>query len=232
MYSKKGVLYKLHAVWFINRTLWAAPKQGQKYKMSRIYTVKNRFCWKIPDNRDTSWRYFMTSLNQGIVVLLWQINIRVRMGGVSRFFWQVSRSGVDVTLLNKEHFLFISRELISQLHADLSALRPSRVKFAWNFPCFTPFFGVKFWWNFPSHTQTLENLARKISRQISRHLRQRKKRREISLPHFCRVAALTFALTSLNEESRLFFLSDDRIWNFPSLSSLSDNSIGRLWELC
>ena len=39
-------------------------------------------------------------------------------------------------------------------------------------------FDVTFWWNFPSHTQTLENVARKtftkISRQISRHLWQRK----------------------------------------------------------
>ena len=35
------------------------------------------------------------------------------------------------------------------------------------------------------------------------------------------------ALTSLNNEVRLFFLSDDSIWSFPSVSSLSDYSIGR-----
>ena len=35
------------------------------------------------------------------------------------------------------------------------------------------------------------------------------------------------ALTSLNKEVRLFFLSDNSIWSLPSVSSLSDYSIWR-----
>ena len=38
-------------------------------------------------------------------------------------------------------------------------------------------------------------------------------------------------LTSLIKESRPFFLSDNRIWSFPSLSSLSDSRISRFWRL-
>ena len=34
-------------------------------------------------------------------------------------------------------------------------------------------------------------------------------------------------LTSLNKESRPFFLSDNSIWSLPSVSSLSDYSIWR-----
>ena len=34
-------------------------------------------------------------------------------------------------------------------------------------------------------------------------------------------------LTSLNQEVRPFFLSDNSIWSFPSVSSLSDYSISR-----
>ena len=34
-------------------------------------------------------------------------------------------------------------------------------------------------------------------------------------------------LTSLNKEVRPFFLSDNSIWSFPSVSSLSDYSIRR-----
>ena len=34
-------------------------------------------------------------------------------------------------------------------------------------------------------------------------------------------------LTSLNKESRLFFLGDNSIWSFPSVASLSDYSIWR-----
>ena len=49
-----------------------------------------------------------------------------------------------------------------------SALRPEK------FSVFHTVFDVKFWWNFPSHTQTPENVAQKISRQISRHPWQRK----------------------------------------------------------
>ena len=70
-----------------------------------------------------------------------------------------------------------------------SALRPSRVKFA----VFHTVFDVKFWWNFPSHTQTLENVARKISPKFHTKFHDtfgREKRRKISLPHFCRVVAL------------------------------------------
>ena len=55
-------------------------------------------------------------------------------------------------------------------------------------------FDVKFWWNFPSHTQTLENVGRKISPKIHAKFHDtfgREKRRKNSLPHFCRVAALT-----------------------------------------
>ena len=37
-------------------------------------------------------------------------------------------------------------------------------------------------------------------------------------------------LTSLNKEVRLFFLSDNRIWSFPSVSCLSDYSIWRFKE--
>ena len=36
------------------------------------------------------------------------------------------------------------------------------------------------------------------------------------------------ALTSLNKEVRPFFLGDNSIWRFPSVSSLSDYSIGGL----
>ena len=35
-------------------------------------------------------------------------------------------------------------------------------------------------------------------------------------------------LTSLNKEVRPFFLSDNSIWSFPSVASLSDYSIWRL----
>ena len=38
-------------------------------------------------------------------------------------------------------------------------------------------------------------------------------------------------LTSLNKEVRPFFLSDTRIWSFPSVSDLSDYSIWRSWRL-
>ena len=54
-------------------------------------------------------------------------------------------------------------------------------------------FDVKFWRNFPPHTQTLENVARKISPKFHARFHDtygREKRRKISLPHFCRVAAL------------------------------------------
>ena len=51
---------------------------------------------------------------------------------------------------------------------------------------------------------------------------------------FCRkdgrqpLAATTLrTLTSLNKEVRPFFLSDNSIWSFPSVSSLSDCSIWR-----
>ena len=38
-------------------------------------------------------------------------------------------------------------------------------------------------------------------------------------------------LTSLNKEVRPFFLGDNSIWSFPSVSSLSDYSIWRSWKL-
>ena len=38
-------------------------------------------------------------------------------------------------------------------------------------------------------------------------------------------------LTSLNKEVRPFFLSDNGIWSFPSVSSLSDYSSWRSWGL-
>ena len=38
-------------------------------------------------------------------------------------------------------------------------------------------------------------------------------------------------LTSLNKEVRPFFLGDNSIWRFPSVSSLSDYSIWRSWRL-
>ena len=38
-------------------------------------------------------------------------------------------------------------------------------------------------------------------------------------------------LTSLNKEVRPFFLSDNRIWSFPSVSSLSDYSISSYFSL-
>ena len=38
-------------------------------------------------------------------------------------------------------------------------------------------------------------------------------------------------LTFLNEEVRPFFLGDNSIWSFPSVSSLSDYSIWRSWRL-
>ena len=38
-------------------------------------------------------------------------------------------------------------------------------------------------------------------------------------------------LTSLNKEVRPFFLGDNSIWIFPSVSSLSDYSIWRSWGL-
>ena len=51
---------------------------------------------------------------------------------------------------------------------------------------------------------------------------------EMSLP---RAATMLFhtlkTVTSLNKESRPFFLSDKSIWSFPSVSSLSDYSISR-----
>ena len=54
-------------------------------------------------------------------------------------------------------------------------------------------FDVNFWWNFPSHTQTLENVARKMSPIFHAKFHDtfgREKRRNFSLLHFCRVAAL------------------------------------------
>ena len=38
-------------------------------------------------------------------------------------------------------------------------------------------------------------------------------------------------LTSLNKESRPFFLGDRSIWSFPSVSCLSDCSMWRSWKL-
>ena len=38
-------------------------------------------------------------------------------------------------------------------------------------------------------------------------------------------------LTSLNKEVRPFFLSDNSIWSYPSVSALSDYSIWRSWKL-
>ena len=38
-------------------------------------------------------------------------------------------------------------------------------------------------------------------------------------------------LTSLNKEVRPFFISDNSIWSYPSVSSLSDSSIWRSWGL-
>ena len=57
------------------------------------------------------------------------------------------------------------------------------MKFARNFPFFHTVFGVMFWRNFPSDTQTLENVARKISRQKFHDTFGRAKRRKISLLH-------------------------------------------------
>ena len=62
---------------------------------------------------------------------------------------------------------------LSDLRNNFSAA-PSRVKICVKFSVIHTVFDVTFWWNFPSHTQILENVARKKSRQISRHLWQRK----------------------------------------------------------
>ena len=49
-------------------------------------------------------------------------------------------------------------------------------------------------------------------------------------PEFRLLAALE-ALTPLNKEVGSFFVGDNSIWNFPSVSSLSDHSIWRSWRL-
>ena len=70
---------------------------------------------------------------------------------------------------------------------------PQQSEICVKFSVFHTVFDVKSWWNFPSHTQTLENVARKISPKFHAKFHDtfgREKRRKISLPHFCRVAAL------------------------------------------
>ena len=53
-------------------------------------------------------------------------------------------------------------------------------------------------------------------------------RRSIS----CNFTCLTLkTLTSLNKEVRPFFLGDNSIWSYPSVSFLSDYSIWRSWRL-
>ena len=63
-----------------------------------------------------------------------------------------------------------------------------------------------------------------------------------ALKHFCRAESVCpvqrsktpknrKTLTSLNKEVRPFFLDNNSIWSFPSVSSLSDYSIWRSWGL-
>ena len=79
-------------------------------------------------------------------------------------------------------------------------------------------FDVKFWWNFPSHTQTLKNVGRKISPKFHAKFHDtfgREKRRNFSLPHFCRVAALTSLLLKRANSNRFSLRHSLR---YPSLS--------------
>ena len=73
------------------------------------------------------------------------------------------------------------------------ALRPGRVKFAWNFPFFTPFLTWHFGEIFRRTPKPWKNVARKISPKFHAKFHDifgREIRRKMSLPHFCRVAAL------------------------------------------
>ena len=78
----------------------------------------------------------------------------------------------------------------------LSAPRHSRVKFCVIFSVFHTVFDVKFWWwIFRRTPKPWENVGRKISPKFHAKFHDtfgREKRRKFSLPHFCRVAALTF----------------------------------------
>ena len=47
---------------------------------------------------------------------------------------------------------------------------------------------------------------------------------------FIVLSATLKTLTSLNKEVRPFFLGDNSIWSYPSVSSLSDYSITRFWK--
>ena len=81
---------------------------------------------------------------------------------------------------------------------------PQQSEICVKFSVFHTVFDVKFWWNFPSRTQTLENVARKISPKFHAKFHDtfgREKRRKMSLPHFCRVAALTKSDLLLPQES-------------------------------
>ena len=74
---------------------------------------------------------------------------------------------------------------------------PQQREICMKFSVFHTVVDVKFWWDFPSHTQTLENTARKISPEFHARFHdtfRREKRTKISLPHFCRVAVLIFFL--------------------------------------
>ena len=71
---------------------------------------------------------------------------------------------------------------------------PQQSEICVKFSVFHTVFDVKVWWNFTSHTQTLENVARKISPKFHAKFHAtfgREKWRKFSLPHFCWVAALT-----------------------------------------
>ena len=73
---------------------------------------------------------------------------------------------------------------------------PQQSEICVKFSVFHTVFDVKFWRNFPSHTQTLENVARKISPKFHAKFHDtfgREKRRKFLLPHFCRVAFPQFS---------------------------------------
>ena len=92
-------------------------------------------------------------------------------------------------------------EVCSVVCEGIIAPCPSRVKFAWNFLFFTPFLAWNFGENFPRTPKALENIARKSSPKFHDKLHDtfgREKRRKMSLPHFCRVAALTITEPKLH----------------------------------
>ena len=95
--------------------------------------------------------------------------------------------------IDGEFFLRIFRPCFSRVSGPLKQFTPQQSKICAKFSVFHAVFGVKCWCEIFRfrHPSPGKRSTRKISRQISRHLWQRKMEKKIT-PPFCRVAVLTF----------------------------------------